>query len=264
MRGIRLLPHFDPLPRRVAPADAAVSRRAGDRALSGGQAGTFPVLLVDGEVAGVWHRRRSGRRLRVTVEPFGRLSASQRGQLETEAGRVAVIGAAQADDSRRRHGQRARVAARAQSPARTGALVSPNYDLTVIVLTQRRFEPSARSLADRMAGPPCVLGQPGPSEFRRWPAARVMARTDAAARGRIPPGGRDSRLVKRQDSGQVSPVRGQRPGRIAVGRHRKGHRQQGLDAGSLVIRIGWLGPAGGAEHRIDTHVWQHTAIECSR
>lgn len=65
MRGIRLLPYFDPLPRRVAPADAAVSRRAGDRALSGGQAGTFPVLLVDGEVAGVWHQRRSGRRVAV-------------------------------------------------------------------------------------------------------------------------------------------------------------------------------------------------------
>jgi hypothetical protein len=85
-----------------------------------------------------------------------------------------------------------------------------------------------------------------------------MARTDAAARGRIPPGGYDSRLVKRQGSGQVSPVRGPRPGRVAVGQHRNGHRQQGLDAGSLVNRIGWLAPAG-AEHRIDTHVRQHTA-----
>jgi hypothetical protein len=59
--------------------------RAGDRALSGGQAGTFPVLLVDGEVAGVWHQRRSGRRLHVTVEPFGRLGAEAHRDVQAAA-----------------------------------------------------------------------------------------------------------------------------------------------------------------------------------
>jgi hypothetical protein len=97
VRGIRLLPYFDPYLVGSHPRTRLYPGRGGDRALSGGQAGTFPVLLVDGEVAGVWHQRRSGGRLHVTVEPFGQLSASQRSQLETEAGRVAVIGEAEAE-----------------------------------------------------------------------------------------------------------------------------------------------------------------------
>ena len=48
----------------------------GTRALMpSGQAGNYPVLLVDGVVAGVWHQRRSGRRVAITVEPLHRLSA---------------------------------------------------------------------------------------------------------------------------------------------------------------------------------------------
>ncbi len=90
-RGVRLLPYFDPYLVGSHPRSRLYPGRAADRALSGGQAGTFPVLLVGGEVAGVWHHRRSGRRLRVTVEPFGRLTAGQAGQLETEAGRVGRI-----------------------------------------------------------------------------------------------------------------------------------------------------------------------------
>ncbi|GGP35219.1 hypothetical protein GCM10010231_02580 [Streptomyces sindenensis] len=42
---------------------------AWERALGGGQAGNFPVLLVGGVGAGVWHRRRPGRRIAVTVGP---------------------------------------------------------------------------------------------------------------------------------------------------------------------------------------------------
>jgi len=56
-----------------------------------GQAGNFPVLLIDGVVAGVWHRRRSGRRLHVTVEPLAPLTAAQRGALEAEVERVGAV-----------------------------------------------------------------------------------------------------------------------------------------------------------------------------
>ena len=56
-----------------------------DRALSpSGQAGNYPVLLVDGVVGGVWHQRRSGRRLAVTVEPLSELTTTQRRQLGEE------------------------------------------------------------------------------------------------------------------------------------------------------------------------------------
>ena len=48
------------------------------------------MLLVDGVVGGVWHQRRSGSRLAVTVEPLGELTAAQRRQLEDE---VELVGA---------------------------------------------------------------------------------------------------------------------------------------------------------------------------
>ena len=66
--------------------------RAAARALApSGQAGNYPVLLIDGLVAGVWHQRRSGRRIAVTVEPLTRLTAGQRQTLETQVARIGEI-----------------------------------------------------------------------------------------------------------------------------------------------------------------------------
>jgi hypothetical protein len=59
--------------------------------LTGGQAGNVPVLLVDGVVAGVWHQRRSGRRIAITVEPLTRLNARQRSTVEAEGDRIGRI-----------------------------------------------------------------------------------------------------------------------------------------------------------------------------
>jgi hypothetical protein len=44
--------------------------------------------LVDGTVAGVWHQRRSGRKIAVTVEPFRTLSKARRDQLDEQVTRV--------------------------------------------------------------------------------------------------------------------------------------------------------------------------------
>jgi hypothetical protein len=55
-----------------------------------GQAGNYPVLLDDGVVGGVWHQRRSGRKLAITVEPLRELTATQRRQLHDE---VELVGA---------------------------------------------------------------------------------------------------------------------------------------------------------------------------
>jgi hypothetical protein len=49
------------------------------------------VLLVGGEVAGVWHQRRSGRKIELTVEPLAPLTAGRRRALEVRAGRVGEI-----------------------------------------------------------------------------------------------------------------------------------------------------------------------------
>ena len=49
------------------------------------------MLLVDGVVGGVWHQRRSGRKLTITVEPLHELTAPQRRRLDDEASLVATV-----------------------------------------------------------------------------------------------------------------------------------------------------------------------------
>jgi hypothetical protein len=89
--GVRLLPYFDAYAVGAHPRERLFPGRAFERALARGQAGNFPVVLVDGVVAGVWHLRRSGRRAAVTVEPFARLTASRRGLLDAEVDRIAAF-----------------------------------------------------------------------------------------------------------------------------------------------------------------------------
>ena len=48
------------------------------------------MLLVDGVIGGVWHQRRSGRKLAITVEPLRELTATHRQQLHDE---VELVGA---------------------------------------------------------------------------------------------------------------------------------------------------------------------------
>jgi hypothetical protein len=87
-QGVRLLPYFDAYVVGCHPREKLFPGRAAERALAGGQAGNFPVLLVNGVVAGVWHLRRSGRKLDITVEPFGPLAAGQRRELDGQVERI--------------------------------------------------------------------------------------------------------------------------------------------------------------------------------
>ena len=90
-RGIRLLPYFDAFVVAGQPRERLYPGAAATRGLTpAGQAGNYPVLLVDGVVGGVWHQRRSGRKLAVTVEPLRELTAAQRRQLDEE---VELVGA---------------------------------------------------------------------------------------------------------------------------------------------------------------------------
>ena len=88
-RGVRLLPYFDAYavagqPRPLLFPGAAAGAWAAARA------GAFPVLLIDGTV-GVWHQRRSGRRIAITVEPLRALTAARRRELGEQAERVGAI-----------------------------------------------------------------------------------------------------------------------------------------------------------------------------
>ncbi|WP_240506826.1 winged helix DNA-binding domain-containing protein [Thermoactinospora rubra] len=72
-RGVRLLPYFDTYAYVVGnqPKELLHPGRAAERVLGR----NYQTLVVDGVVAGLWHQRRSGRRLDVTVEalvPLGR------------------------------------------------------------------------------------------------------------------------------------------------------------------------------------------------
>jgi hypothetical protein len=90
-RGLCLLPYFDAFVVAGQPRERLFPGAARARGLTpGGQAGNYPVLLVNGVVGGVWHQRRSGRKLEITVEPLRTLTATQRRQLDDE---VALVGA---------------------------------------------------------------------------------------------------------------------------------------------------------------------------
>jgi hypothetical protein len=89
--GVRLLPYFDPYIVGAHPRELLFAGRAGERAFAHGQAGTFPVVLVDGEIGGVWSHRRFGRRLQVTVELFDRRPTPRRAELESEVEQLATF-----------------------------------------------------------------------------------------------------------------------------------------------------------------------------
>ena len=91
-RGIRLLPYFDAYVVAGQPRERLYPGTAATRALTpASQAGNYPVLLVDGVVAGVWHQRRSGRKVVITVEPLRELTAAQRRQLGDEVDLVGAV-----------------------------------------------------------------------------------------------------------------------------------------------------------------------------
>jgi hypothetical protein len=89
--GVRLLPYFDAYVVGCHPRELVFPGVAATRALARTQAGNYPVLLVDGVAAGVWHQRRSGRKIAVTVEPFHDLTPKQRRELDEQVERIGEI-----------------------------------------------------------------------------------------------------------------------------------------------------------------------------
>jgi winged helix DNA-binding protein len=92
VESVFLLPYFDGYSYRVGnqPAGLLYPGKAKDRVLPG----NFQNLVIDGEVAGLWHQKKSGRRIDITVEPLRKLTKRQRAQLDEQAERVGEIFAA--------------------------------------------------------------------------------------------------------------------------------------------------------------------------
>ena len=96
-RGLRLLPYFDAYVVGGQPRDRLYPGLAASRALTPtGQAGNYPVVLVDGVVAGVWHQQRTGRKLAITVESLRALTPKLRRGLDDEVELVAAVMEAEA------------------------------------------------------------------------------------------------------------------------------------------------------------------------
>lgn len=86
---VRLLPPSDPY-LQARDRDLLLPDRAAQKALwtSLGQPGA---VLVDGEIAGLWRPRTSGRKLRIAVTRFGELAPHDRAGVQEEAQRVAAV-----------------------------------------------------------------------------------------------------------------------------------------------------------------------------
>ncbi|XVQ11798.1 winged helix DNA-binding domain-containing protein [Spirillospora sp. CA-255316] len=85
--GVRLLPPYDPVTeladRKLLVPDDAHRKQVWRTAANPG------VLLVDGEIAGVWRQRRARGRLSLRIEPFTELSAGRRRAAEADAAVIA-------------------------------------------------------------------------------------------------------------------------------------------------------------------------------
>jgi len=90
-RGLRLLPYFDAYGVAGQPRELLFAGRAYERATARGQAGNYPVLLIDGVVAGVWHLKRSGKKADITVEPLAELRPAEAAALDEQIRRVGEI-----------------------------------------------------------------------------------------------------------------------------------------------------------------------------
>ncbi len=81
----RLLPAFDPWVIGASRGAAALLEPRHKALVYRGQGWISPVLLVNDRMVGVWRHAREGGRLLVEIEPFGRLPAWVRAQVEAEA-----------------------------------------------------------------------------------------------------------------------------------------------------------------------------------
>jgi uncharacterized protein YcaQ len=90
-RVARLLPGFDMWVVGASRDTVALLDAAEKKRVYRNQGWISPVLLVNGRMDGVWKHERKGKRVLVTVEPFGKLPKWARAEVEAEAERLAAF-----------------------------------------------------------------------------------------------------------------------------------------------------------------------------
>lgn len=88
--SVRLLPLFDPYLLAHHEKDHLLAARHYKRVYRN-QGWISPVVLVDGEVVGVWSHNLQNKNLQVRIEPFGKLSKSARAGIDLEAESLAAF-----------------------------------------------------------------------------------------------------------------------------------------------------------------------------
>jgi hypothetical protein len=95
-RSVRLLPEYDVYVMGFREREHLLPPEVGEQVAAHGKgryegpAGT-PFLLVDGVCAGIWSRKRTARRIELTVEPARRLSRAERADVDAEAERIGAF-----------------------------------------------------------------------------------------------------------------------------------------------------------------------------
>lgn len=94
--SVRLLPEYDPYVmgfrerEHLVPPEVKAQVAAHGKGRFEGAAGT-PLLVADGLAAGIWRRKKSAKRIELTVEPARRLTASERAGVAAEAERIGTF-----------------------------------------------------------------------------------------------------------------------------------------------------------------------------
>jgi hypothetical protein len=92
--SVFLLPQYDCYTIGCVPRERLILEQGRRRILSHGRgrfesATGLPVLLVDGQVAGIWERKAGGKKIVIKVEPFIKLNSAQKDKVEKQAARFA-------------------------------------------------------------------------------------------------------------------------------------------------------------------------------
>ncbi len=94
--SVRLLPEYDPYVmgfrerEHLVPAEVRAQVSAHGKGRYEGPAGT-PFLIVDGLCAGIWRRRKTAKRIELTVEPARKLTRAERAAVGEEAERIGAF-----------------------------------------------------------------------------------------------------------------------------------------------------------------------------